>query len=339
MRIDPQRIRDAQSLLARHFGPTPIARAASLSSPGHDVLLKIETGLPTGSFKVRGAIYALSRRIERDRLQAVSSALSEVVCASTGNHGAAVAYAAHQAGVKATVFLPADPNPVKAARILALGARIVKAGADLSAAIDAARDYAERTPAFFLHDASDPDVPVGTATIGAEIVAQVPEVNVIYVPMGDTALIRGLASAVKQDRGSIRVVGVVAEQAPAYFLSWIGNTGSGPRASAKPVAPESDGVVETATCDTIADGLAIRRPLAPNVAAIRELVDDVVMVSEEEMIAAIDRLYAGERVIAEPAGAAATAALLKRPAGDRTSVVLVTGGNIAPGLMPKKAAG
>jgi threonine dehydratase len=341
MRIDPQRIRDAQSLLARHFGPTPIARAASLSSPGHDVFLKIEIGLPTGSFKVRGAIYALSRRIERHRLQAGSGALSEVVCASTGNHGAAVAYAAQQAGVKATVFLPADPNPVKAARILALGARLVKAGADLSAAIDAARDYAERAPAFFLHDASDPDVPVGTATIGAEIVAQVPEVDVIYVPMGDTALIRGLASAVKQERASIRVVGVVAERAPAYFLSWTGNTGSGLRAPGAPanrVMPENDGVVETATCDTIADGLAIRRPLAPNVAAIRELVDDVVMVSEEDMIAAIDRLYARERLIAEPAGAAATAALLKRPAGDRTSVVLVTGGNIAPGLMPKEAS-
>ena len=172
--IDPQRIRDAQSLLARHFGPTPIARAASLSSPARDVFLKIETGLPTGSFKVRGAIYALSVNLARTRCRR-AHARRRVVCASTGNHGAAVAYAAQHAGVRATIFLPADPNPVKAARILGLGARIVKAGADLSAAIDAARDYAERAPAFFLHDASDPDVPVGTATIGAEIVAQLPD--------------------------------------------------------------------------------------------------------------------------------------------------------------------
>src|SRR5580765_6987015 len=146
--IDPQRIRDAQSLLARHFGPTPIARAASLSSPGHDVFLKIETGLPTGSFKVRGAIYALSTNV-------AARAVTEVVCASTGNHGAAVAYAAQLLGVRATIFLPDNPNPVKAARILALGARIVKVGADLSAAIDAAQNYAARAPAFFLHDASD----------------------------------------------------------------------------------------------------------------------------------------------------------------------------------------
>ena len=316
MPIDPQRIRDAQSLLARHFGPTRIARAASLSSPGHDVFLKIETELPTGSFKVRGAIYALAMKLAGgDGLQAVSPApITEVVCASTGNHGAAVAYAARLLGARATIFLPVDPNPVKAARIRDLGARLVESGADLSAAIDAAQEHATRAPAFFLHDASDPDVPVGTATIGAEIVAQVPAVDVIYVPMGDTALIRGVASAAKQARPSVRIVGAVADRAPAYLLSWQG----------------AGDVVETATCDTIADGLAVRRPLAPNVAAIRELVDDVVAVSEEEMLAAIDLLYTREQVIAEPAGAAATAALLKHPAAARTSVVLVTGGNISP---------
>ena len=334
--IDPQRIRDAQSLLARHFGPTPIARAASLSSPAHDVFLKIETGLPTGSFKVRGAIYSLSVQLARDAtcLAEAQRAKAEVVCASTGNHGAAVAYAAQQAGVRATIFLPADPNPVKAARILGLGARIVEAGADLSAAIDAAQDYAERAPAFFLHDASDPDVPAGTATIGAEIVAQLPALDVVYVPMGDTALIRGVASAVKQARPSIRVVGVVAEQAPAYLLSWRRAQGLGLKAESVLRADnrelKSDDVVETATCHTIADGLAIRRPLAPNVAAIRELVDEVVGVSEQEMIAAIDLLYNREQLVAEPAGAAATAACLKYPPAARTSVVLVTGGNISP---------
>ena len=210
MPIDPQRIRDAQSLLARHFGPTRIARAASLSTPGRDVFLKLETDLPTGSFKVRGAIYALAAKVAVPQ-----TPVAEVVCASTGNHGAAVAYAARLLGVRATIFLPADPNPVKAARIRDLGARLVESGADLSAAIDAAQDYAARASAFFLHDASDPDVPVGTATIGMEIVDQLPAVDVIYVPMGDTALIRGVASAAKQQRASIRIVGVVAERAPA----------------------------------------------------------------------------------------------------------------------------
>jgi threonine dehydratase len=309
--IDPQRIADAQSLLARHFGPTRVARAASLSSPGHDVFLKIETDLPTGSFKVRGAIYALSKHL-------AAGVVAEVVCASTGNHGAAVAYAAQLLGVRATIFLPDNPNPVKAARILALGARLVKGGADLSAAIEAAQDYAGRTAAFFLHDASDPDVPVGTATIGTEIVAQLPDVDVIYVPMGDTALIRGVASAAKQHRPSVRIVGVVAENAPAYLLSWQENRHvvqafrpAGLADLKVRTTSVGDHVVETATCETMADGLAVRRPLAPNVAAIRELVDEVVAVSEEEMIAAIRHLHEREQLIAEPAGAAATAAFLK----------------------------
>src|SRR3954452_457330 len=315
--IDPSRIRDAQTLLARYFGPTRMARAGRRWSPGRDVFLKIETDLPTGSFKVRGAIYALSVNLAR-------GGIGEVVCASTGNHGAAVAYAAQRLGVPATVFLPRHPNPVKAARIRDLGARLVESGVDLSAAIDAAQDHATRGGAFFLHDASDPDVPAGTATIGAEIVAAIPEVDVIYVPMGDTALIRGVASAVKQHRSSIRIVGVVAAQAPAYLLSWR------KRRETDVVQVE---VVETETCDTIADGLAIRRPLAPNVAAIGTLVDEVVAVSEQEMLDAIVWLRSREDFVAEPAGAAATAALRKSTYEARVSVALVTGCNIAPGLV------
>jgi len=351
--IDLQRILDAQSLLARHFGPTPIARAASLSSPTHDTFLKIETGLPTGSFKVRGALYALSVNL-------AAGAVREVVCASTGNHGAAVAWAAQLLGIRATIFLPLNPNPVKAGRIRALGARLVESGTDLSDAIDAAEAYAAREGGFFLHDARDPDVPVGAGTIGLEIVDQLQAVDAIYVPMGDTALIRGVASAVKQRRPSTRIVGIVAECAPAYFLSWQrvvqafrpaltadlprsrDSRYGEPRRSSIEIDARgggkarttiaADAIVETATCDTIADGLAIRRPLAPNVAAIVELVDDVVMVSEEEMIAAIERLYAHEQVIAEPAGAAAAAAVLKRPTDEGTIVALVTGGNITPEL-------
>ena len=138
--------------------------------------------------------------------------------------------------------------------------------------------------------------------------------------MGDTALIRGVASAVKQRRPSVRIIGVVAATADAYLRSW-----------------SAGEVVETMTCQTIADGLAIRRPLAPNVAAIRELVDEVVAVTEAEMLDAIVWLEAREQVIAEPAGAAATAAfrhsggrVLPDPARPRTTVLLVTGRNISP---------
>ena len=301
-----RRIDAARALLARHFEHTPLVRAESLSTAVRDVHLKIETSLPTGSFKVRGAIYALSANLER-------RAIREVVAASTGNHGAAVAFAGRLLGVPARIFLPNDPNPVKAARIRDLGAALVEAGVDLSAAIDAARAYAAQSGAFFLHDAEDPDIPVGTATIGAEIVEQLPSVDVVYVPMGDTALIRGVAAAVKQRRPAATIVGAVAAGAPAYYLSW-----------------RAGSVVETDSAATIADGLAVRRPLPHNVAAIRQLVDEIEAVSEREMIDAIALLQSREGVVAEPAGAAATAALLKQHHRRGACVALVTGCNIAP---------
>jgi threonine dehydratase/RimJ/RimL family protein N-acetyltransferase len=301
-----KRLGEARALLAAHFEPTPLTRAASLSRSGRDVYLKNETVLPTGSFKVRGALYALWDSLRR-------GAIREVVAASTGNHGAAVAFAGRLLGVPARVFLPDDPNPVKAARIRQLGATLVEAGIDLSAAIDAAQAYAARTGAFFLHDAADTAIPLGTATIGAEIVEELPQADVVYVPMGDTALVRGVAAALKQHRHSIRVVGVAAAQAPAYALSW--KTGA---------------VVETDAANTSADGLAVRRPLAHNVAAIRYLVDDVRTVSEKDMADAIALLSAREGVAAEPAGAAATAALVNDGGREGTAVALVTGCNARP---------
>jgi threonine dehydratase len=286
--------------------PTPLTVAPSLGTGGRVAYVKNETVLPTGSFKVRGAQHSLAANLARGPIR-------EAIAASTGNHGAAVAWAARCAGIRATIFVPRNPNPVKAARIHALGARVIESGADLSAAIDAAYDYARATGAFFLHDAADADVPAGTAVIGAEIVDQQPAVDRIYVPMGDTALIRGVASAAKRARPSVTIVGVVAANAPAYLLSW------------------RDGrVIETSTAATIADGLAVRRPLAPNVTAIRQLVDEVQTVSEEEMISAMRHLYSHEGIIAEPAGAAATAAYLKDAGAPGVSVVLVTGRNVAP---------
>ena len=307
--IDHARLDAAARFVSRHFPPTPLVRAASLCTADRVVYLKLESSLPTGSFKVRGALFSLSERVR-------GGSIGEVVAASTGNHGAAVAYAGRQLGIRATIFLPIRPNPVKARRVRELGASLVEVGSDLTAAIDAARDYAERTGAFFLHDASDPDVPVGASTIGREILEARPETTAIYVPVGDTALIRGVAAAAKRLRPDVRIVGVVAERAPAYYLSW-----------------KSGRVVETASADTIADGLAVRRPLAPNVAAIGELVDDVRLVGEDELRAAIAYLQRHERVTAEPAAAASVAAFMKEtdPAPG-TIALLVTGSNIAPDL-------
>lgn len=299
-------IREARKLLDPYLPVTPTIPAPSISRPGMPVHLKVETGLPTGSFKPRGALYALAMNLARHRVE-------EVTASSTGNHGAAVAFAARTLGVPATIFLPTNPNPVKSQKISDLGAHIVESGAgDLAAAFQQASVYSARPGVYFLNDATDPDVPVGTATIGLEIAQQIPQVSAVYVPMGDTALIRGVAAALKQLVPNVAVIGVQAERAPSYYLSW-----------------KEGRVVPTDGCDTCADGLATRTPDPQNVRAIRQLVDDVILVGEEQMLHAIAHLYKKEGVLAEPAGAAATAAFLAKPQHEGSVVLLVTGANIS----------
>src|SRR5439155_12167988 len=138
---------------------------------GRNVYLKLETELPTGSFKVRGAFWALAQRMNRVQVQ-------EVVASSTGNHGAAVAYAAKEFGIAAKIFLPANCNPVKRGRIAGLGAGIVESGgSDLASAFKLASEYAKRPGVHFLNDATDEDLPAGPATICCEILEQLPSAS------------------------------------------------------------------------------------------------------------------------------------------------------------------
>lgn len=311
--MERERFREAREFLAGHLSQTRLVAASSLQrNPEQKVYLKLESEQPTGSFKVRGALYALHVNMKR-------RSISEVVASSTGNHGAAVAYAGKILGVKARIFLPKNSNPVKRANIEKLGAEIVEKGAiDLAGAFEAAFAYARESGAFFLNDADNPDLPAGPGTIALEILQEAPEVRTIYVPMGDTALIRGVAEAAKQVSPKVKIVGVQSERAPSYALSW-----------------RAGHAVGTDTCDTIADGLATRTPLAANVEAIRRLVDDVVLVSEREMILAIRRLALDEEVVAEPAGAAATAAFMNA-SNDHVSgnvALLVTGANVSREVM------
>ncbi len=310
-------IREAQRFLAKYFAQTRLIAAPFLSQKtGKNVYLKLETELPTGTFKVRGAFWALAQRMSR-------GAVKEVVASSTGNHGAAVAYAAKQFGIAARIFLPVNCNAVKRARIAALGAAIVESGAgDLASAFALASEYAKQPGVYFLNDATDTDLPAGPATIGCEILEQQPETSAILVPMGDTALIRGVAAAAKQIAPQVKIIGVQAERAPSYYLSW-----------------KEGKVVGTETCDTIADGLATRTPEAANVRDVKSLVDDVVLVSEEQLLRAIETLLLEEHVLAEPAGVASTAALLqgKSVCGSHVALV-VSGANISREVL-KRAIG
>ena len=306
-------VKKARQVLAQYLPVTRLLRAESLERrSGARVVLKMETDLPTHSFKPRGALTALLTIAQRERLKGV-------VAASTGNHGAAVAYAAKLVGIPATIFLTKNPNPVKRARIQALGANVVESVSDSALApIESATAFAREHDYYLLDDATDPLVPVGTATIASELLEEFPQLDAIFVPMGDTALIRGVAAEAKRQRPEIKMIGVQAERAPAYVRSW-----------------QQGKVVVTETCDTIADGLATLNPSEDNVRGIRELVDEVRLVSEQEMLGAIRLLLFDEHILAEPAGAAATAAFLQNPSAyaGHNVALLVTGANISADVL------
>ncbi|MFQ5926143.1 MAG: threonine/serine dehydratase [Terriglobia bacterium] len=310
--MDFAAVEQARALLSRYLRVTRLVAAPALAHlSGAEVYLKLENEAPTGSFKPRGAFYALCRQAERGRL-------AGVVTSSTGNHGAAVAYAARALGVATTIFLPEHPNPVKRAHIAELGATIQEAGRDYDEARQHAAHYAREHGWFFLEDGRNPDLTPGAATLACEILEQLPGTGVIYVPVGDTTLIRGVAFAAKQLNPQVRVVGVQPERAPAYYRSW-----------------NERRVVSTDTCDTIADGLATRCPTEENVRELRALADEMRLVSEEEMLHAIYRLLVDEHTLAEPAGAAATAAFLQsgRSHEGQQVVLLVTGANLTPAIL------
>ena len=316
MILTREQVNDARELLQRFLRPTRLMPAERVGRDTNTrIYLKLETDLPTGSFKPRGAIYALMKNLQQRSIKGV-------VAASTGNHGAAVAYAARLAKLPVTIFLPENPNPIKRARIVALGATVKEVEWKAESLGDAATSFAEEHDYYFLNDGSDELVPAGTATIAAEIFDELPTPDVLIVPMGDTALIRGVAAEAKRRHRSVKIVGVQAAQAPSYVRSW-----------------QQDRVVTTDTCDTIADGLATCVPLAPNVRAIRELVDEVCLLSEDELLRGISTLLFEEHVVAEAAGAAATAAYLQNSTAyaDRSVVLLVTGSSIPHELLRQAA--
>lgn len=315
--MDFTEVEQARAFLRQHLGISRLVHAQWLSqASGAEVYLKLENETETGSFKPRGALYALHRHCQR-------GPVAGVVACSTGNHGAGVAFAARRCGVAATIFLPRNPNPTKRARIEQLGANIIEVAHDYEAAREHAASFAREHGWYFLEDGRDPDLRVGQATIGCEILEQLPAVEVLYVPVGDTTLITGVAFAVKQLKPEVRVIGVQAERAPAYYLSW-----------------QQRRVVSTDTCDTIADGLATRQPREENVRLLGELVDEMRLVSEQEMLQAIGWLLLQEHTVAEPAGAGAAAALLQ--AGQRHTgqkvVVLITGANITREILRQAVA-
>ena len=313
MSISPADIDAAAELLRGVSITTPMEESRWLSARvGGPVLLKCENLQRTGSFKIRGAYVRMSRLSEEERARGV-------VAASAGNHAQGVALAARTLGIKATVFMPEGAPIPKLNATRGYGAEVVFHGAILDEALTRAIEYAEETGAVLIHPFDHPDIVAGQATCGLEILDQAPQAATVLVPTGGGGLVAGIALAIKASRPDVRLVGVQAEGAAAYPDSL---------AAGEPVA--------LASMTTMADGIAVARPGQVPFAAIEELVDDVVTVSEESISGALVMLLERAKLVVEPAGAVAVAAIMDRPQDYATpAVAVLSGGNVDPLLLAK----
>ncbi|MCW2665460.1 MAG: threonine dehydratase [Frankiales bacterium] len=306
-------VRAARELLAGIARTTPLEGSRALSrAVGGPVSLKCENLQRTGSFKIRGAYVRIARLTPQERAPGV-------VAASAGNHAQGVALAASLLGCRSTVFMPqAAPLP-KIAATTAYGAHVELAGATVDEALLHALEFAERTGAVLVHPFDHPDVIAGQGTVGLELLEQCPDVRTVVVCTGGGGLVSGIAVAVKALRPDVEVVAVQAGAAAAF-----------------PASLRAGRPVPLASMATIADGIAVGRPGEHTLRHVRELVDRVVTVDEDALSRALLLCLERAKMVVEPAGAAAVAALMADPAAFRPPVVAVlSGGNIDPLLLGK----
>jgi threonine dehydratase len=303
-------IEAARDLLAGIVRRTPLEGSRPLSDAvGGPVHLKCENLQRAGSFKIRGAYTRMSRLRAEERAHGV-------VAASAGNHAQGVALAASMLGCPATVFMPYGAPLPKVVATRAYGAEVRFTGTAVDESLVAAKEYAEHTGAVLIHPFDHPDVLAGQGTVGLEILEQCPDVRTILVGTGGGGLVAGIAVAVNALRPDVRVVGVQAASAAAY---------PGSLAAGRPTA--------LARMATMADGIAVGCPGELPFSIIRDLVD-VVTVSEESLSRALLLCLERAKLVVEPAGASAVAALLEEPKAFEPPVVAVlTGGNVDPLLL------
>jgi threonine dehydratase len=303
----------ARALLDGVASTTPVEETRWLSEiAGGRVLLKCENLQRTGSFKIRGAYVRMARLTEKERANGV-------VAASAGNHAQGVALAARLLGIRATVFMPEGAPIPKERATRGYGAEVIFHGKYVEDALGAARRFAADTGAVLIHPFDHRDIIAGQGTCGLEILEQVPDVETIVVPTGGGGLLAGIALAVKAIRPGVRVVGVQAAGAAAFPASL---------AAGHPVALDS--------MRTMADGIAVGLPGDITFAAVRDHVDEILTVSEESLSRALLLLIERAKLVVEPAGAAAVAAILDHPKHFAApAVAVLSGGNIDPLLLGK----
>ena len=297
----------ARRLLERYLHPTPFYESISLGRMlGLRLWIKYENHQPTVAFKVRGTLNKVLNLTDEERAQGI-------VTASAGNHGQGVSYAARLIGVRATVVAPEHANPDKVEAMRTLGAEVLLWGQDFDEADEKAREFEREKGFVYFHAADDPWIIAGHGTTGLEMVEQEPDLDALVVPVGAGGLISGVGLAAKAIRPGIEVIGVQAEGCAPYFRSRLEGR-----------------VVEEESADTFAEGLVSRHTWVLPLRMIDRLVDDIIVATDEEMRQAIVLLLEKTHNLAEGAGAAGTAGVVKlreRLAGRKVGTIL-SGGNL-----------
>ena len=298
-------IQDASRAIDPVFLNSPQFAADTLGAAlGCALTVKIETINPIRSFKGRGAEYFAST---------LGPGAHRLVCASAGNFGQGLAWAARRRGLVLDVFASTRANPLKIERMRALGAHVRQEGDDFDAAKDAARAWAEREGRRYVEDGREPAIAEGAGTVAVELLRDGATFDAVVVPLGNGALLGGMAQWIKDRSPRTEVIGVCASPAPSMQLSW-----------------QRGVAIPTTSADTIADGIAVRVPIPEAVESLRTIVDDVVLVDDARTMVAMRQLVHALGLLVEPAGAVGLAAIAADPArfaGRRVATVLC-GGNV-----------
>jgi threonine dehydratase len=301
-------VRDAAERIRPHLRPTALYPYAGLDRLlDAQVWVKHENHQPVGAFKVRGGVNLVAQLSDDERRRGL-------IAASTGNHGQSVAYAARLFGVTARVCVPENANPVKLDAMATLGAELIVGGRDFDEARERCEALAAQHGYRYVHSGNEPDLIAGVGTETLELVEELPEVDVVVVPIGGGSGAAGACIVAKSVRTAIEVIGVQSEAAPAAFRSWQARS------------------LLSGEMETHAEGLATRVPFELPQQILWKHLDDFVLVSEDEIREATRLMIEHTRNLVEPAGAAPLAAALKlrdRLQGKRIALI-ASGGNLSP---------
>lgn len=308
-RLQLANIEEAAKVIGPEFLNTPQFRCEPLEDIlGCRLLVKVETLNPIRSFKGRGASYYISKQ-ENSKT---------IVCASAGNLGQAVAYVCRERGMEAIIFASTNANPLKINRMRQLGAKVILQGEDFDAAKLMAQAYANTHNLPLIEDSLDVETCEGAGTIARELLTYKEPIDIVYVALGNGALLTGIARWIKAFSPSTQVVGVVAEGASCMADSFSQNK-----------------VVEYEKTDTISDGIAVRTPIVQVLSDMKSTVDRVVAVKDKTTIKAMKLLHTHLGITVEPSGAVGLAAILENPqlCKGKLASIVVCGGNITPEQM------